>query len=577
MLDSNGIWTGIQLALFLPLLIITVMLFQIYQGAMIAGVGEANVGKGFKKHLRAAAGVATLGTIAVSLGVFVLLPRGGGAGALGNIVLSVERRQTAFTNSVTLGVKGIISDSPKIVLDLVVRDEAGQNMGGEDLVQYLRGAVLTEYERDSGKWSGESKRYSEGDLNPGDTPFPFGHPTGPEVEQTISLRGTSGQSGLTYLFALWRPDKISFGVRGHLWHDLDTHVLKARLEAGPFQYTVVSSLTDSVKEISEARGPTPPGSAPIENLARTILANADVEPDPDLRDRGDDQRAARLIQDYLRTQYEYTLEQDAPPQDVDPIEYFLLDRKKGNCEYFAAAMVLLCRSVGINARMVTGYIATEYNPTTGAYLVRESNAHAWVEAEDGEHHYKRFDPTPPDELARIHQVSTGILGRVRRALEALEYAWNSSVVSFDENARQRLLGPGRGEPEGLLARVDRVSSRVRAGGATLMLKATLAGLAVFAVVSAGGVVILRIYEAFRRKWRRSGGRPVIVDRGAAGSRQYVKLLKLLARRGVGKPSWRPPLEHAGVLAAVDGGLAGDVGGVVELYYKERFGGKRASE
>lgn len=587
MLDSNGIWTGIQLAVYLPLLITSVMLFQLYQGAVGAGgttsTGPAPVAgeKKFRKQLRVTSGLATAGTIAVSLGVFVLLPRGVGAGALGSLGMSSQQRKTAFTNTVTLGVKGIISDSPKVVLDLVVRDEAGQNLGGEEIVQYLRGAVLTEYEAGSGRWSPSDvkrNKRQEVTLAPAEDPLRVWQQSSPAIEQTVSMHGTRGMQAWTHLFATWRPMTVWFSRQGQMVADLDTHVIRAKLEPGPFQYKVWSSLTEPERDVAADWKPGSYESPTIKGLAEAILRPSAIEPDPDLRERDDDARAARVIQEYLRTRYSYTLEQEAPPGEKDPIEFFLQDRKRGNCEYFAASMVLLCRSVGINARMVTGYIATEFNTATGAYIVRESNAHAWVEAEDGGHHYKRYDPTPPEDLARIHQASTGLLGRLRRALEAIEYAWNSSVVSFDEQSRQRILGPGRGESNGLLARVDRVSARVRQGGAPLMLRATVAGVVVFGAVASGGIIGSRIFERLRgRKRKAAAARGVHVAGSGPGSRQYRRLLRLLSRRGIGKPAWRPPMEHAIALAAVDGRLAGDVGGIVDVYYRERFGGVRPDE
>lgn len=80
----------------------------------------------------------------------------------------------------------------------------------------------------------------------------------------------------------------------------------------------------------------------------------------------------------LQTDYRYSLEFQATA-GVDPVLDFLLSRKEGHCEYFASAMTLLARSVGVPARMVSGYRVTERNPLTGDWLVRERNAHAWTE------------------------------------------------------------------------------------------------------------------------------------------------------------------------------------------------------
>lgn len=67
----------------------------------------------------------------------------------------------------------------------------------------------------------------------------------------------------------------------------------------------------------------------------------------------------------------------------------------------------MCRTVGIDARVVTGYVAIDYNEATESYIVRASNAHAWVEAEVLPDRWRRFDPTPTADLVRIHEPPRG--------------------------------------------------------------------------------------------------------------------------------------------------------------------------
>ena len=88
---------------------------------------------------------------------------------------------------------------------------------------------------------------------------------------------------------------------------------------------------------------------------------------------------ARRLEAYLSREYGYTLD-FVGRGAADPIEEFLFTYRSGHCEYFASAMVLLLRSQGIPARFVAGSLGGEYNPLTGYYIVRQSNAHAWVEA-----------------------------------------------------------------------------------------------------------------------------------------------------------------------------------------------------
>ncbi|MBX3226586.1 MAG: transglutaminase domain-containing protein [Labilithrix sp.] len=90
--------------------------------------------------------------------------------------------------------------------------------------------------------------------------------------------------------------------------------------------------------------------------------------------------------------FEYSLAVERDP-GVDPIADFMTVHRAGHCEMFASAMVLMARTQGIPARVVGGYRASEVNPITGQTVVRDRNAHAWVEAwYDGAWH--AFDPTP---------------------------------------------------------------------------------------------------------------------------------------------------------------------------------------
>jgi transglutaminase-like putative cysteine protease len=90
--------------------------------------------------------------------------------------------------------------------------------------------------------------------------------------------------------------------------------------------------------------------------------------------------------------FEYSL--DVPrDKELDPIVDFLTVHKAGHCEYFASTMVLMARTQGIHARVIGGFRVSEVNPITHQSIVRDRNAHAWVEAwYGGEWH--AWDPTP---------------------------------------------------------------------------------------------------------------------------------------------------------------------------------------
>ncbi|TNE48549.1 MAG: DUF3488 domain-containing protein [Deltaproteobacteria bacterium] len=100
----------------------------------------------------------------------------------------------------------------------------------------------------------------------------------------------------------------------------------------------------------------------------------------------------------LMTQYRYSLE-FTRQKGRDPILDFLLHNKQGHCEYFASALALLARSIGMSARVVGGYMVSEYNRLGGYYIVREQNAHAWVEAWIPGKGWETYDATPPAGVA----------------------------------------------------------------------------------------------------------------------------------------------------------------------------------
>ena len=86
---------------------------------------------------------------------------------------------------------------------------------------------------------------------------------------------------------------------------------------------------------------------------------------------------AHAIELGLRGRYAYTLDLSGP-SPADPLAYFLFDRRAGHCEYFAAAMTVMLRNLGVPARYVNGYLSGEYNDLGGDYIVRARDAHSWV-------------------------------------------------------------------------------------------------------------------------------------------------------------------------------------------------------
>jgi transglutaminase-like putative cysteine protease len=101
---------------------------------------------------------------------------------------------------------------------------------------------------------------------------------------------------------------------------------------------------------------------------------------------------AIAIEQFLRT-IPYSLEIAAPPNGRDSVDYFLFDLQTGFCDYYASAMTVLARAAGLPARPVMGYASGSFDLINGRYMVRELDAHTWVEIYFPEIGWVEFEPT----------------------------------------------------------------------------------------------------------------------------------------------------------------------------------------
>jgi len=135
--------------------------------------------------------------------------------------------------------------------------------------------------------------------------------------------------------------------------------------------------------------------------------------------------AALAIENHLRTAYAYSSSTYAPVRQ-DPVQWFLFDSRAGHCEFFASSMVMLLRALAIPARLQAGYAGGE-SDGRGGYLVRESQAHAWVVAWVGDR-WALFDPTPADGRPGILADEAG--WNLALGWQRLEAAWDRWVLTF---------------------------------------------------------------------------------------------------------------------------------------------------
>ncbi len=142
---------------------------------------------------------------------------------------------------------------------------------------------------------------------------------------------------------------------------------------------------------------------------------------------GTDLERARRIERHLLTQYAYTLDY-LGGGGGNRVEDFLFLNRRGHCELFASALVLMLRAEGIPARLVSGFLGGEHNPIEGYYVVRQSNAHAWVEAWIDGAGWTTFDPTPPDGRPQVGEG--GAFALAAQLYDFVVFRWDRYILTY---------------------------------------------------------------------------------------------------------------------------------------------------
>lgn len=281
------------------------------------------------------------------------------------------RPQVGFSDRMDLGSLEGLLDSEKRVLRL-----RGPR------VDYLRGASFDRY--DVGRWQKsevaepKSKATFGGELPPG---------------EVVEISAISERTGRFFLplsakHILTTPPTVLVDDMGSIERESRRGEVRVRFIPGARQRARLAP-----PRASDLQLPRRP-RARIEALAATWTLDANTP-------------AEKLdaIARHLRTEYVYA-RAFTRPSGVDPILDFLFDNPRGHCEYFATALALVARGAGVPTRMVMGYRVAERSPF-GYHVVRERNAHAWVEAWLPGTGWTTHDATPEAALPqnREHDAS----------------------------------------------------------------------------------------------------------------------------------------------------------------------------
>jgi len=282
---------------------------------------------------------------------------------------------------------------------------------------------------------------------------------------------------------------------------------------------------------------------------------------------------AHLARNLYGGQYGYTLDRKVGGRD--PLADFLFNVRAGHCEYFSTAMAVMLRTLNIPARVVNGFQAGEYNEAAGAYFVRQTDAHSWVEVYFPEtDSWVTFDPTPV--AGRPGGGGQGVAARLRRYGEALELLWIQWVVAYDKQDQNTLAQGVRGRLASLVEGATGAADQLLAGLAGWRDNSGGGRQAAFAapgVLPAAGVVLAGVAGiwAWRRRGRRAGPRRGAGAGGAVVVEFYERMTRALAARGARRRDDETPLEFAARHGSPE------VLTLTEAYNRVRYGGRGLDE
>ena len=528
------------------------------------------------RALTLAALTVALGAIVLGGGLFFFFPRFS-AGYLGRASFSPSL-MTGFSDDVELGQIGEIKKNSAVVM----RVQTGKPVGYDRL--RWRGIALTTF--DGKRWTSSERSPKKLETSPDgriyiadpsqktDSPGSFIlytvflEPLATDAifvpGKVISLQGNfTGEGG----------NSFSAMRRSYIFRDSTGTLLNPFHNYSAIRYAGFSRLpplnaaklraasTEYSPEITEANLQLPPLDRRIPELARQITRNAKTPFDK-----------ALLIESYLRDRFTYTLNLTGKPGD-DPLAHFLFETRAGHCEYFASAMTIMLRTLGIPAREVNGFLPGEYNDLGGDYIVRASDAHSWVEVYFPGNEWQIFDPTPASP-----ENAAGFLTRLGQYADWLQITWTEWVIGYDfahqlvlAQSLQRNSKNWSETARNWFQQKQRASKKwmkswqFQHGAVGFLLPVSL----VLLLVALRFNLIAELARRLRLFLQLQAARSAHSNPQLA-SRFYAELLRTLARRGLMRLESQTPLEFAAAMNSPN--LSSPVREFTQIYADARFGG-----
>ena len=516
---------------------------------------------GFAAALGATSIIICTGVVLLTIVLFFVIPRGN-RGFFSSLSRPSDR-MTGFSDDVTLGQIGQIKKSSAVVMHIDAPD-----LRSSDGVKW-RGIGLTTF--DGKRWYNPSEvtlavpgnrsfRFAQNTVHPGAFPKLLNY--------SVTLEPIASDA----VFVAPQPREL-IGPFRHLWEDNTGSVFMPPGSGALVRYSVLSDIAVPVVDALRAnQAEIPPAiqqiylQLPPTDPRVYELAEEITTPYASNYDK------AKAIEIYLQTNYTYSLDL-APALPADPIAYFLWESRSGHCEFFASAMAVLLRAVGIPVRLVNGFLQGQYNDLSSQFTVRASDAHTWVEVYFPELGWVAFDPTPAD--GRLTQ--TLWLGRFALYIDAFQTFWEEWIINYDfihqvtlarqlESSSREMRTDSRQYVQqryrNLVAALRDYTDRLLQHRALMALVVALMMVGIVALYGRTALFSWFGDWGLQRRARQGKARP------EDATVLYLRLLRLFARRGVCKLPSQTPNEFAESVPEPARPLVRDF---TKLYLESRFG------
>ena len=289
----------------------------------------------------------------------------------------------------------------------------------------------------------------------------------------------------------------------------------------------------------------PPGLERVSNLARDITMEKTTPFEK-----------AAAIEEYLIKNFHYTLN-PVKGSGKNPVEDFLFYTKEGYCEQYATTMAMMLRGVGIPSRLVTGFLPGEWNKFGNYLIIRQRDAHSWVETYMPDSGWATFDPTPPAEAVGAMPPATSV---ITLYIDSLKWKWNRYIINYSFRDQINFAKTVEGKGRSILSNLrwnTLVSQVSTAGGLHKNL------FIVIAVSMISALILTTII------WRL--GRPGEETKRSKVPSFYKSMLSILSKKGKIKKAGATALEFARDVNIEE------VETITDIYYNVRFGGHRLTE